>query len=127
MDAIERLWERGINVSGNVIVGSKGESLDTIRETERFVQDINKYPNLTQLHCSVLLPFPGAPLASEFIGAAPEFLHQDVWDMDKAQSIWQHHFCKASPEEIEGWARVINDRNPSARKRYFGLRKEKPI
>ncbi|MBI5803648.1 B12-binding domain-containing radical SAM protein [Candidatus Pacearchaeota archaeon] len=123
-DATERLAKRGINITGSIILGAAGESEQTIANTEKFARAIAQYPNVTQLYCAMLTPFPGAPMNRKFLQANPQFTEQDVWDTEQTKRFWVAHYCKAPYEYIEEKAREINNLNPSSRKRYFGLKRE---
>ena len=122
--AMERLAKRGINVTGSLILGASGESEETISNTEKFAREITAYPNVTQLYCAMLTPFPGAPMSREIISLSPEYSELDVWDTEATKRLWVEKKCKAPYEYIEQKAREINGLNPSSRKRYFGLKRE---
>ena len=122
--AIERLVRRGINITGSLILGASGESEETIANTERFAREIVQSPNVTQLHCAILTPFPGAPLNRNFLEDFPEFSDKDVWDTELTTSFWISRNCEAPYELIEKKAREINELNPSSRKRYFGMKEK---
>lgn len=123
-NAMKRLAKRGINVTGSLILGASGESEKTIANTEKFARDIIAYPNLTQIYCAMLTPFPGAPMSRELISLYPEYSELDVWDTEATKRLWIERKCKAPYEYIEQKAREINGLNPSSRKRYFGLKRE---
>jgi len=122
--SVERLAKRGINITGSLIVGAEGESTETMMNTEKFAKDILQYPNMTQLHCAMLTPFPGAPMNQKFLEANPQFMKKDVWDTEETKRFWVQHYCKVPYELIEEKAREINNLNPSSRKRYFGLKRD---
>lgn len=122
--ATERLAKRGVHITGSLILGAAGESRKTIANTERFARDILQYPNISQLHCALLTPFPGAPMNKRFLEANPQFAERDVWDTELTTKFWIDHYCDAPHEYIVEKAKEINDFNPSSRKRYFGLRRE---
>ncbi len=122
--AAELLSTKGINITGSLILGAAGESSETIANTERFAIELVKYPNVTQLYCAMLTPFPGAPMNKKFLEANPEFAEMDVWDTEQTQRFWIDHYCESPYELIESKAREINNLNPSKRKRFFGLRKD---
>jgi radical SAM superfamily enzyme YgiQ (UPF0313 family) len=124
-EALERLAKRGINVTGSLILGAAGESEETIANTERFAREIVEYPNLTQLYCAMLTPFPGAPMNRKFLEANLEFAERDIWDTELTKRFWIEDHCEANYDYIEAKAREINDLNPSSRKRFFGLKREK--
>ena len=126
-EAVERLAKRGINVTGSLILGAAGESMETIANTERFAHEIVKYPNVTQLYCAMLTPFPGAPMNRKFLEANPEFAEKDIWDTEQTKKFWIDNHCEVSYDYIEEKAREINDLNPSARNRYFGLMTEEQL
>lgn len=121
--ATERLAQRGINVTGSLILGIDGESEKTIEETEHFAREIVQYPNLTQLYCAVLNVFPGAPYAQDLLRRFPHLADDDVWDVQETQRLWIESFCKVPREYIQAKALEINNLNPSLRQRYFGLEK----
>ncbi len=121
--ATERLAEKGINVTGSLILGATGESRETIANTENFARDIIQYSNLTQLYCAILTPFPGAPMNRDFLQAFPEFANKDIWDTEQTKRFWIERNCNVSYDYIDGKAREINDLNPSSKKRYFGIKK----
>lgn len=121
--ATELLAQRGVNITGSLILGAAEESIESIANTERFAREILQFPNVTQLSCSVLTPFPAAPMNRKFLEANPQFASMDIWETEKTQRFWVEHYCKAPYEYIEAKAQEINALNPSARKRYFGLRK----
>ena len=123
-DAVERLAKKGINVTGSLILGAAGESIETIANTEKFARNIVQYPNVTQLHCAMLTPFPGAPMNRKFLEANPKFIELDVWDTELTERFWIKHYCEVPYEYIEEKAREINSFNPSSRKRYFGLKRD---
>lgn len=122
--SIERLAKRGINITGSLIVGAEGESDETMSNTERFARESVQFPNVTQLYCAMLTPFPGAPMNRKFLEANPQFIERDIWDTEQTKRFWVKHYCKAPYELIEEKARQINDLNPSKRKRYFGLKRK---
>ena len=123
-DSVERLAKRGINVTASLILGAEGESEETIANTERFAREIVKYPNLTQLYCAMLTPFPAAPMNRRFLEANSEYTERDIWDTEQTKRFWIDNYCEADYDYIEAKAREINDLNPSSRKRYFGLKRD---
>lgn len=124
LHAIERLSMRGINITGSLILGAAGESAETIANTEHFAREAIKNPHVTQLHCAILTPFPGALLNRRFLEAHPEYIKQDVWDTEITTQFWIESNCRASYDCIAEKAREINALNPSTRKRYFGMMRE---
>lgn len=122
--AIERLERRGINITGSLILGAAEEDEISIAETEAFAREAVRHKNVTQLHCAILTPFPGAPMNLKFLRSVPEFAEKDVWDTEQTTRFWIEKQCKVSYEYIEKKAKEINDLNPSERKRYFGLKRE---
>ena len=122
--AAERLARRDINITGSLILGAAEESESSIANTERFARDIAQLPNVTQLHCALLTPFPGAPMNKRFLDANPQFASRDVWDTEATTKFWIENYCSAPYDYIVQKAREINDLNPSSRKRYFGLKRE---
>ena len=123
-DSVGRLAKRGINVTASLILGAEGESEETIANTERFAREIVKYPNLTQLYCAMLTPFPAAPMNRRFLEANSEYTERDIWDTEQTKRFWIDNYCEADYDYIEAKAREINDLNPSSRKRYFGLKRD---
>ncbi|MFH1916585.1 MAG: radical SAM protein [Nanoarchaeota archaeon] len=123
LEAIERLAKRGILITGSLILGAAGESEETIANTQSFAEQILHYSNITQLHCAMLTPFPGAPMNKAFLQAHPAYATNDIWDTELTKRFWVDTHCKASYEYMEKKAREINSLNPSSRKRYFGLKK----
>lgn len=119
--AIERLEKRGINISGSLVLGTIGENEESIRETEDFARQAVRSPNVTQLHCAIMMPFPGAPLNREFLKTHPEYISKDIWDTELTKRFWIDQYCNVPLEYIEAKARDINSLNPSSRKRYFGF------
>lgn len=126
-DAAERLGKRGINITGSLILGTDGETSETIAETEQFAREIAKYQNVHQLHCAVLNIFPGAPYAQKLIGAYPALREDDRWDIFEIQRLWIEKFCAVSQKYLHEKARGIGNfkKSPGGRVRYFGVR-EKP-
>ncbi len=122
--AIERMEKRGINITGSLILGAAEENETSIAETETFAREAIEHSNVTQLHCAMLTPFPGAPMNFEFLQCAPAFAEQDLWDTEQTKRFWIEKRCKVPYEYIEQKAKEINDLNPSNRKRYFGLKRE---
>lgn len=120
--ATELLAKAGINITGSIILGSEGESEQTINNTERFANEISLYSNVTQLHCAMMTPFPGAPLFEKLKRKYPEIDGDDVLDTEFTKNLWAKGFCGVSAEYIEERARIINQLNKSSRKRYFGFR-----
>ncbi|MFH1073256.1 MAG: radical SAM protein [Nanoarchaeota archaeon] len=120
--AVEKLERRGINITGSLILGAAGESEETIAHTEQFAKRVAQYSNVTQLHCALLTPFPGAPIGKTFLESFPAYETRDVWDTEETERLWVKEQCQASYEYIEQKAREINNLNPSKRKRYFGLK-----
>lgn len=121
--ATELLAKHGINVTGSLILGSEGESEETINNTDKFAREISQYENVTQLHCAMMTPFPGAPLFEKLRSKYPELDEDDILDTEYTKKLWAQGFCKISAEEIEERARCINQLNKSSRKRYFGFKK----
>lgn len=121
--AIEILEKNNIKISGNIIVGAEGEDEKSIIETEIFVRNAVTSSAVTQLHCSMLTPFPGAPMNVHFLNKYPEFVHKDVWDTELTKKMWIDDKCKAPYAFMEKRAFEINKLNPSAHKRYFGLKR----
>jgi predicted HTH domain antitoxin len=106
------------------IVAHNIKSEETIANTERFAREIVKYPNLTQLYCAMLTPFPATPMNRKFLKANPEYAERDIWDTEQTKRFWIDNYCEADYDYIEAKAREINDLNPSSRKRYFGLKRD---
>lgn len=123
-DAAERLGKRGINITGSLILGTDGETSETIAETEQFAKEIAKYQNVHQLHCAVLNIFPAAPYAQKLIGAYPALRQDDRWNIFEIQRLWIEKFCAVSQEYLHEKAREIGNfkKSPGGRVRYFGVR-----
>ena len=64
--ATEKLGERGINVTGSLILGVQGEDKDSIEETCAFARNITTQINLTQLYCAVLNVFLKPPMENNY-------------------------------------------------------------
>ncbi len=121
--AAERLERRGINITGSLILGAEEENEETIEETERFAREIIQHPNVTQLHCAVLNVFPGSFYGHQMAEEFPQLKEDDVWDVMETQRLWADRYCNVSQDVLQERANVINNLNPSSRKRFFGLRK----
>lgn len=124
--AAEKLTKRNINITGSLILGSEGESEETIIETEKFAHNILNY-NVTQLNCAILNITPGSPFGTQLKEKYLYLKEDDVWDVFELSKLWIDTYCKVPYETIEKAARKINDLNPSSRKRYFGFVKNKEI
>ncbi len=115
-EAAERLAQHGINISGSLIVGSAGETDETLAETESFAQELVKNPRLTQLHCSILNVTPGSPFGAEICQHYPFLFQEDTWDVLETSKLWITTLCHASYENIITTVYRINALNPTAQK-----------
>lgn len=122
-ESVQRLNDKGIYIQGNIIIGALGESKESVANTEALAKEIIQSPYTSQLHCSMLTPFPGAPMSRRILGKYPHLAKTDVWDTEETKKLWVKEFCEAPYEYLEAKAREINDLNPSSRKRYFGMKK----
>lgn len=133
-EAAERLTQRGINITGSLIVGSAGETEETLTETETFAQNLVQNSRVTQLHCSILNVTPGSPYGTQLRQKYPSLFQEDTWDILETSKLWIKTFCSAPYEAIVATAQRINALNPTGQKtgrlRYLGFIKgdkyEKP-
>ncbi|MEK6825817.1 MAG: radical SAM protein [Nanoarchaeota archaeon] len=121
--AIDLLSKREIYITGSLIVGAEGESEETIAETESFAKEIVTNPYVSQISCSVLTPFPGAPVGRKLIKRFPHLEEKDLWDSNALTRLWAENFCKVSYEYLVSKADQINSLKIAFRKRYFGYTK----
>lgn len=121
--AIELLSARGVYVTGSLIVGAEGESEKTVAETESFAREIAQNPYVSQISCSVLTPFPGAPVGRKLMRRFPHLEEQDLWDSNALTRLWSENFCKVPYDYLENKADQINSLKVAFKKRYFGYQK----
>ena len=95
-------------VTGSLIVGAEGESEETIAETESFAKEIALNPYVAQISCSVLTPFPGAPIRRKLMKRFPSLEEQDLWDSNVLTRLWAENFCKVPYEYLIEKADAIN-------------------
>lgn len=126
-EAAERLTQRGINITGSLIVGSAEETEETLVETETFAHKLIKNFRVTQLHCSILNVTPGSPYGTQLRQKYPSLFQEDTWDILETSKLWIKNFCSTSYEAIAATAKRINALNPSKKRtgrlRYFGFTK----
>ncbi len=121
--AIELLSAREIYITGSLIVGAEGESEETIAETESFAREIVQNQYVSQVSCSVLTPFPGAPIGRKLMRKFPSLEMQDLWDSNQLTRLWAENFCKVPYDYLVRKADEINSLKYAFRKRYFGYTK----
>ena len=122
--AVELLSARKVYVTGSLIVGAEGESEETMAETEAFAKEIALNPYVAQISCSVLTPFPGAPIGRKLMKRFSSLEKQDLWDSNALTRLWAKNFCKVSYEYLIEKADAINSLKCAFKKRYFGYTKK---
>lgn len=95
--AARNLLNEGIKAHVSLILGSPGESIDSLARTEDLVQDLVESNVLSSLDVSILYPLPGAPIWRLLVGH-PKF--QDVVGTDlfpmNLRDRFVEEFCQIS-------------------------------
>jgi len=90
--AILMLKDSGIRVKGFFIVGLPGESLETLRETRDFLDEMK----LDDIDCKIFQPYPGSPI----------FDNKENYDIDWDDIPLEDMFYKGRPGEYFGTIRT---------------------
>ncbi len=93
-EVVRKIHSHGIHIQGSFIFGFDGDTVDTIRETVRFVKE----QRLTGVNYCHLTPFPGTKLFSD-LEKEGRILHRDWAKYDRQNIVFQPlHF---TPEDLQ--------------------------
>jgi len=107
--AARNLAERNIRAHVSLILGSPGESADSLARTEDLVQCLLDLKILSSVDVAILYPLPGAPLW-ELIRGHPSFrdaVGTDLLPIDLRERFVQH-FCRVSMPALHDAQQRIN-------------------
>ncbi|MDD4939908.1 MAG: radical SAM protein [Candidatus Omnitrophica bacterium] len=105
-DAFKWAKQLGINTHAHVMVGHPGENKNTIKETIRFLKEIDP----TTVTFGILTPYPGTPLFEEVSKRHPEI--KDGFSLDLAtlhsSSFFTETFCDLKPDELAYYEKALH-------------------
>jgi radical SAM superfamily enzyme YgiQ (UPF0313 family) len=88
LESIRMLQAEGIRTRGFFVVGLPGESLETLEETERFLEEAR----LDEIDAKIFQPYPGSPI----------YEHRDRYDIQWNGQPMASTFYKGKPGEYHG-------------------------
>jgi hypothetical protein len=117
--AVAILKRAAIQIHCSFVLGGPGETLQSLMETSRFIEELLAEPHVVTIEVSLLFPLPSAPAWDVFLGrldsasgrallaqsgrdpramdslwstTRAEFADRDDFDLDLASSLWADHF-----------------------------------
>ena len=92
-ELIQNIHSHGIDVSTEMVVGGEGDTLQSIRDTKRFIED-NK---ITVPRFYILTPIPGTKFFEDMMKAG-RIIKEDIYSFDGTEAV--HRPKNMSPEEL---------------------------
>ena len=92
-ELIQNIHSYGIDVSTEMVVGGEGDTLQSIRDTKRFIED-NK---ITVPRFYILTPIPGTKFFEDMMKAG-RIIKEDIYSFDGTEAV--HRPKNMSPEEL---------------------------
>lgn len=90
-----------ITIFAGYVLGSKGETEESLRETYDFAKEICDIADVKMSGASPLAVLPGSQDWFDLIKLEPKYQEMDILDFKQLELDWLKHFCKelGSPEE----------------------------
>ncbi len=92
-ELIQNIHSHGIDVSTEMVVGGEGDTLQSIRDTKRFIED-NK---ITVPRFYILTPIPGTKFFEDMMKAG-RIIKEDIYSFDGTEAV--HMPKNMSPDEL---------------------------
>lgn len=116
--ATELFAKYNITIFAGYVLGSKGETEESLEETYKFAKEICSIADVKMSGASPLAVLPGSHDWFELVKLEPKYLQMDIIDYKQIERDWLKHFCKdlGSPEEamdkILYYCKKINQLSP---------------
>ncbi len=116
--ATELFAKYNITVFAGYLLGSKGETEESLEETYRFAKEICSIADVKMSGASPLAVLPGSQDWFELVKIEPNYLGIDIIDYKQIEHDWMKHFCKdlGSPDQamdkILHYCKEINNLSP---------------
>lgn len=83
-ELIQNIRDHGIDVSTEMVVGGEGDTLESIRETKRFIED----NRISVPRFYILTPFPGTKFFDE-IKESGRLINHDIYSYDGTRAVYK--------------------------------------
>ncbi len=95
----------GMDVHAHMMIGLPGESSDTLKETMRFIREVDP----TIVTFGIMTPYPGTPLFEEIRRKHPEIGDGTNADLSMLHttSFYNEYFTDLTPEELSEYIRKV--------------------
>lgn len=99
--ATELLAKYNITIFAGYVLGSRGETIESLEETYNFAKHICDIADVKMSGGSPLAVLPGSKDWSDLIELEPKYKKMDLLDFKQLELDWLKHFCRelGSPEE----------------------------
>lgn len=99
--ATELLAKYNITIFAGYVLGSRGETMESLKETYNFAKNICDISNVKMSGGSPLAVLPGSRNWYELLEVEPKYMGMDLLDFKQIEIDWLRHFCKelGSPEK----------------------------
>jgi radical SAM superfamily enzyme YgiQ (UPF0313 family) len=99
--ATELFAKYGITIFAGYVLGSRGETIESLEETYSFAKRICDIADVKMSGGSPLAVLPGSKDWYDLIELEPKYKEMDLIDFEQVELDWLKHFCKelGSPEE----------------------------
>jgi len=95
-NVLRALNSREIKATLGVVVGSSGETEETIRQTVNHIERLVEIGNVETISCSILVPVPGSQAYNMILqhpALKEKYSSQDDIEATELEKDWLEHFC----------------------------------
>ena len=118
LKATELMAKYKIVIFAGYVLGSRGETIESLNETFSFAKEICNIADVKMSGGSPLAVLPGSKDWSDLVALEPKYIEMDLIDFKQLELDWLKHFCKflGSPEEaidvVKDYCSQINKLSP---------------
>ena len=108
-ESINIITENKIPIYSSYVLGSEGETIETLENTLRFAEWVYKTADIQVSNASPLAVLPGSPVFNKLMKIFPNLKNDDLIDLEFLKRLWVKTFCPTFPnyEILEEYAGKI--------------------